>query len=48
MPLADFTKLYWLFVRTQGAGYGGILVTAFLYLFVMFLSASILYMYFLR
>lgn len=47
-PIADFAKMYWVLVRTQGSGYGGIFITVFLYLFIMFASGAILYMYFLR
>ncbi|XP_074656241.1 uncharacterized protein LOC141909627 [Tubulanus polymorphus] len=47
-PIADCAKLWWHFVRTQGTGLGGVFITAFLYLFCMFFTASILYMYFLR
>ncbi|XP_067936655.1 uncharacterized protein [Watersipora subatra] len=48
LPLADFAKMYWYFMRTQGTGLGGAFVTVFLYFFIMFLTASVLYMYFLR
>ena len=48
MPIADFAKMYWVFTRTQGAGLGGVFITVFVYLFVMFASGAILYMYFLR
>ena len=48
MPIADFAKMYWVFTRTQGAGLGGVFITVFVYLFDMFASGAILYMYFLR
>lgn len=47
-PEADFMKLYWHFERSEGSGLAGIFITSFLYLFTMFMTASIIYMYFLR
>ncbi|VDI72896.1 Hypothetical predicted protein [Mytilus galloprovincialis] len=47
-PEADFMKLYWHFERAEGSGLAGIFITSFLYLFIMFMTASIIYMYFLR
>jgi len=47
-PLADFTKLYWFFTRTQGSGVGGAFITVFVYIFTMFISIAVLYMFFLR
>ncbi|XP_067943495.1 uncharacterized protein [Watersipora subatra] len=45
---ADFSKLYWLFVRTEGTGLGGIFITICIYMFTAFISGSLIYMYFLR
>ncbi|XP_041361349.1 uncharacterized protein LOC121377431 [Gigantopelta aegis] len=47
-PIGDFAKLYWNFYRSQGSGLAGIFITIFLYVFTSFITASILYMYFLR
>ncbi|KAK3732447.1 hypothetical protein RRG08_037451 [Elysia crispata] len=47
-PIADFTKLYWHFKRTQGDGLAGVFLPLFLYTFTSFFAISILYMYFLR
>ncbi|KAK2169280.1 hypothetical protein NP493_1197g00020 [Ridgeia piscesae] len=47
-PIADFAKLYFHYLRTEGSGLSGILVTIFLYFFTCFTSGAILYMYFLR
>lgn len=47
-PQADVVKLYYHFLRLEGSGLAGIFIVAFLYVFTMFMSASILYMYFLR
>ncbi|OWF49741.1 uncharacterized protein LOC110451314 [Mizuhopecten yessoensis] len=47
-PIADFTKLYWHFDTVEGSGLAGIFLTAFIYVFHMFMTASCLYMYFLR
>ncbi|KAJ8321997.1 hypothetical protein KUTeg_000468 [Tegillarca granosa] len=47
-PIADCAKLYWHFYRAEGSGLAGIFITAFLYTFCMFMTASIIYMYFLR
>jgi len=48
MALADFSKMYWYYVRTEGTGIGGIFITVFIYCFTTFASGSVLYMYFLR
>lgn len=47
-PIADFAKLYFHYLRTEGSGLSGILITIFLYFFTCFTSGAILYMYFLR
>ncbi|KAL8561388.1 hypothetical protein ACOMHN_063315 [Nucella lapillus] len=47
-PIADFTKLYWHFYRAQGSGVAGVFIPLFLYTCTAFVTASILYMYFLR
>ena len=41
-------KLYYHYLRTEGSGLPGILITVFIYVFVMFAAGAILYMYFLR
>ncbi|XP_064652604.1 uncharacterized protein LOC135503146 [Lineus longissimus] len=47
-PIADFAKLWWHFSRTQGSGLGGAMITLFLYIFLMFFTGLMIYMYFLR
>lgn len=47
-PLADFSKVYWYFVRTEGTGFGGAFITLLIYIFTMFISGSVVYMFFLR
>nr|XP_002734565.1 PREDICTED: uncharacterized protein LOC100373469 [Saccoglossus kowalevskii] len=47
-PIADASKLYYNFVRIQNNGLVGIFMTIFLYLFCMFTTVVIVYMYFLR
>ncbi|KAL3889356.1 hypothetical protein ACJMK2_001700 [Sinanodonta woodiana] len=47
-PTADFAKLWWHFTRVEGSGLAGVFITVFLYIFTIFISGAILYMYFLR
>lgn len=48
VPTADFAKLWYHFLHVEGSGLAGIFITAFIYVFISFMTASILYMYFLR
>ncbi|XP_060100345.1 uncharacterized protein LOC132575555, partial [Heteronotia binoei] len=47
-PTADCAKLYWLFLRTEGSGIPGILITLLLYTILFFISATVWYLYFVR
>ncbi|XP_077989963.1 uncharacterized protein LOC144444426 [Glandiceps talaboti] len=47
-PIADASKLYYNFLRLQNNGLVGIFMTIFLYIFCMFTTVVIVYMYFLR
>ncbi|XP_070533195.1 uncharacterized protein [Ptychodera flava] len=47
-PIADASKLYYNFYRLQNNGLVGIFMTIFLYIFCMFTTVVIIYMYFLR
>ena len=47
-PIGDAFKLYNHFLRLQQSGAVGILLTSFLYIFTVFVTCAILYMYFLR
>ncbi|KAL1006386.1 hypothetical protein UPYG_G00071700 [Umbra pygmaea] len=47
-PVADAAKLYWHFYRTEQSGATGVVITVFLYSVLFILSATILYLYFLR
>ncbi|XP_077209283.1 uncharacterized protein LOC143845107 isoform X2 [Paroedura picta] len=47
-PIADCAKLYWLFLRTEGSGIPGILITLLLYTILFFISATVWYLYFVR
>ncbi|KAK6299737.1 hypothetical protein J4Q44_G00297700 [Coregonus suidteri] len=47
-PVADAAKLYWHFYWTDQSGAAGVVITLFLYTILFLLSATILYLYFLR
>jgi len=41
-------KLYFHFERLEGSGLAGIFLVVFIYTFHMFMTSSVIYMYFLR
>nr|XP_060630776.1 uncharacterized protein LOC132774583 [Anolis sagrei ordinatus] len=47
-PTADSTKLYWLFLRIEGSGFPGALITILLYTVLFIISFMLLYLYFVR
>ncbi|XP_035658808.1 uncharacterized protein LOC118404007 isoform X3 [Branchiostoma floridae] len=48
IPIGDAFKMWWHFDRVEGSGIVSVPMVLFLYIFTMFLTATILYMYFLR
>ncbi|XP_066268973.1 uncharacterized protein [Branchiostoma lanceolatum] len=48
IPIGDAFKMWWHFDRVEGSGIVSVPMVMFLYIFTMFLAATILYMYFLR
>ncbi|CAH2284308.1 orofacial cleft 1 candidate gene 1, partial [Pelobates cultripes] len=47
-PIADASKLYWMFFRTEQSGLWGIFITLLVYIMIFIISFSVLYLYFLR
>ncbi|KAJ7338520.1 hypothetical protein JRQ81_012422 [Phrynocephalus forsythii] len=47
-PTADCAKLYWLFLRAEGSGIPGALITILLYAILFIISSTTLYLYCVR